>query len=425
MRNVLGLDVDLRSLRPERPPVLLLGGLDLLRPLGFAGIPAIVAAPDLREPAMASRYCSGRCLLPPADQHEAVVETLLAAGDRLVSVLGCRVPLFYGNDDYLDMICASRGELARHFLLLLNEPDISRALIDKERFEALARNRGLAVPRTLTWNDAGPDALSRAQGPVIVKPRMKVGWDDSAVHLRLFGGAGKAVVFENGRAVLADPLARQLRDQLTFQAFIPGGDGCLWSFHGYADEKGELLAWFIGRKLRTFPPLTGMSTFLELAHDDELAAIGHDVVARVPLKGVFKIDLKRDAGTGRFHVLEINARYNLWHHVAAKNGVNLPQVAYDHLVHGARPADTRYRTTFRWLYFRLDYRAFRALVSRNELGVIGWLLTLIRSRKVYHLFSRTDPAPFLRWEGDRVKSRVRRGLDNLSLWLQRWLSTAL
>jgi len=422
----LDLNIDVRRFRPERPPVVLLGGgLNLLRPLGFAGIPAIVASPYPREPALSSRYCSGRCLLPPLHNQEAVVETLLAVQERLASTLGCRTPLFYGNDDHLNLIYSFREQLTRRFLLLLNEPDVARALIDKDRFEALARDRGLAVPRTLTWDDTGPGALSRAEGPVLVKPRLKVGWDDSAIHLRLFGGQGKARVFKNGREVMAHPLASQLKEQLTFQVFTPGGDESLWSFHGYADEKGELLAWFVGHKLRTFPSLTGMSTFLELAHDDELAAIGRDIVARVPLKGVFKIDFKRDAGNGRVHVLEINARFNLWHHMAAKNGVNLLQVAYNYLVHGTRPAGTRYRTTFRWLYLRLDVRAFQELASRGELDLGGWLASLFRSRKVYDLFSWTDPAPWLRVGGERAISRLRRWLDHLKSGLRRWLSTAL
>ncbi len=362
-----GFDIDVRRFRPERPPVLLLGGgLNLLRPLGFAGIPAIVASPYPREPALSSRYCNGRCLLPPLHEQEAVVETLLVVEQRLASTLGCRIPLFYGNDDHLNLIYSFREQLTPRFLLLLNEPDVARALIDKNRFEALARDRGLAVPRTLTWDDTGPGALSRADGPVLVKPKVKVGWDDSAIHLRLFGGEGKARVFKNGREVMAHPLASQLKEQLTFQPFIPGGDDSLWSFHGYADERGQLLAWFVG-----------------------------------------------------------HARFNLWHHMAAKNGVNLPQVAYDYLVHGTRAAGTRYRTTFRWLYFRLDVRAFRELASRGELGLGGWLASLARSRKVYDLFSWTDPAPWLRVGGERVISRLRRWLNHLEAGLRRWLSTAL
>jgi predicted ATP-grasp superfamily ATP-dependent carboligase len=224
--------------------------------------------------------------------------------------------------------------------------------------------------------------------------------------------------------VLAHPLALHLRGQLTFQEYIAGDDRQLWSFHGYADERSRLLAWFIGRKLRTYPSLTGMSSYLELAHDGELAALGRDIVARVPLRGVFKIDFKRDAASGRCFVLEINARFNLWHHVAAKNGVNLPQVAYDHLVYGAQPTPAPYSTRYRWLCPRLDFRAYREAAARGELGLARWLASLLRARKVYDLFCWTDPAPWLHAWANRARSRLRRELGGLRLRLQRWLSTA-
>ena len=423
-RPRFGLNVDLRRLRPERPPVFLLAGLDLLRPLGFAGIPVIVGSPHPRDPALASRYCHGRCVLPPLDQQEALAGSILAVGDRLASVLGRRVPLFYGNDDYLDLIYTYREELSHRFLLLLNDPEVARALLDKPSFESMARDRGIPVPRSLTWDDAGPDALSRAQGPVLAKPRIKVAWDDSAVLRRLFGGAGKARIFESGRAALEHPLVIHLKDHLAFQEYIPGDDRHLWSFHGFADEKARLLASFVGRKIRTYPALTGMSTFLELAVDRELEAIGPDIVARVPLKGIFKIDLKKDARDGRLHVLEINARYNLWHHLAARNGVNLPQAAYDYLVHGAQPPAQTYRTNYRWLHLRSDYKAFRELRSRGELSLARWLLSLGHSRKVYHLFSWTDPRPFLRAGVNQARWWLQRGLGYVGLRLRQWLSTA-
>lgn len=419
-----GLDVDLRRFRPERPPVLLLGGLDLLRPLRYAGIPAIVASPDVDDPTFASRYCSGRCLLPSFKNREAVLETILAAGDTLTSALGRRIPLVYGDDDHLDLICDYRDVLAQRFLLLLNDPDIDRALLEKDRFEAVARARGIAVPRTYTWSHAGPHALADADGPVLVKPRRKLHWEDSAVFLTFCGGAGKARIFDNGRKVMADRHARQLKDQLTFQDYIPGDDRQLLSFHGVADENGELLASFIGRKLRTVPALTGASTFLELAHDEALAAFGREVVARVPLKGAFKIDVKKDARDGSFHVLEVNARYTLWHHLGARNGVNLLKAAYDYLVDGKRPAASTYRTDFRWIYLRLDYYAYRDLASRGELGFLRWILSLLSSRKVYHLFSWSDPGPLLSRCGERLLIWARRGLDYSRLRLREWLSTA-
>ena len=102
----------------ERPPVLLLADLDLLRTLGMAGIPAIVGSSDESDPTFASRYCRGRCVLPSRHQPDALVVALLDAGDRLVASLGRRVPLMYGEDVWLELIYAHRDRLQGKFLLL-------------------------------------------------------------------------------------------------------------------------------------------------------------------------------------------------------------------------------------------------------------------------------------------------------------------
>ena len=55
------LKIDLGRLCAHRPPAMLLGGINLVRALGMAGIPVIVASAESFTPAMASRYCVGRC----------------------------------------------------------------------------------------------------------------------------------------------------------------------------------------------------------------------------------------------------------------------------------------------------------------------------------------------------------------------------
>src|SRR6185503_10826816 len=186
-----------------RPPALLLGGgLNLIRPLGFAGIPVIVASPNPHEPAIWSRYCHGHYLLPPLHEPEAMLSALIAIGDQIVSDFGCRAPLYYGDDDYLNLIYSYRHELSQRFLMVLNEPEVASALIDKQRFEAFARNRGLMLPRTLAWDGPGPDSLADAAGPVLVKPKVKLGWDDSFIQLRIFGCGAKARIFPSAREVM-------------------------------------------------------------------------------------------------------------------------------------------------------------------------------------------------------------------------------
>ena len=406
---------DLRGFQPQRPPALLLGGLNLARALGLGGIPVIVASPQPDWPAAASRFARGSLLLPPLENRAAVVETLARAGERLAEAMGCKVPLFYGNDDYLSLVQENHAALAPFYGMVLNEPETARALIDKDRFEGFARSRGLPVPRRLHWEE-----LEGWYAPVLVKPKVKTGYDDSAVHLHLFGGAGKARVFASGPEITALALARKLRDEVVFQEFVPGGDRQLWSFHGFADDSGKLLAWFTGRKLRTYPALTGESTFLELQHDKAFAFVGRHIAARLGLRGVFKIDFKQDAVTSGWRVLEINARFNLWHYLAARNGLNLPALVYDYLVHGKRPAGSPYATTYRWLAFRGDWRAYRELAARGELGFIRWLHSLLEAPKVYDVFSWSDPMPFYK---HCLREARLRG-PGLRARMLRWLSTA-
>jgi predicted ATP-grasp superfamily ATP-dependent carboligase len=407
--------LDLQRFRAGHPPVVVLGGPNVTRACGLAGLPVIVAAAEDHSPAFASRYCRGGVLLPPLEQQEAVAGKLERLGARLREALGRAVPLFYGNDDYLNVVLRNRERLSPWFRFIVNDPPVAAALIDKERFDAFARERGLPVPRALEW-----EQLEDYAGPVLVKPKLKLAYEETAVYRHLFAGAGKARVFSSGRELAADALACSLRAELLLQEYVPGGDRDIWSFHGYADEQSRVLAWFTGRKIRTYPALTGASSYLELAHHAGLAELGHDLVARAPLKGVFKLDFKRNPQTGRFCLLEVNARFNLWHYLGAANGVNVPLAAYEYLLEGKRPAAPgRFGTSVRWLSFKHDLRAYRQLSARGELDFWRWAASLAFSRKVHEVFAWTDPLPYFAWSLRRV-----RRLPRLTARLTRWLFTA-
>lgn len=390
-------------------PVVLLGGLSLVRTLGMARIPVVVASLERDTPSMASRYCKGIVELPPTSGREAIVDSLVRAGRWFAKQHGgARIPLFYDNDDRLALVQDYRDALSPHFALLLNEPALGRALLDKELFQDLAERWALPVPRRVGW-----DALGSERGPVLVKPKVRTAWENSAIRRRLFGGEGKARVFASGAEARAHALVQSLAGQLQFQEYVPGGDDAIWSYHGFAAPGGEVLASFVGRKIRTFPALTGDSAYLRLAREDRLSALGRDIAARLRLAGVFKMDFKRSPA-GKFYLLEINTRFNLWHYPGAMNGVNLPRIAYDFLVHGRRPDPAIARTHYRYLAMRYDWRAYKELQAQGSLSTAGWLWSLAQAPKVYELFSWSDPAPFARFWRGRLERR----------WQRLWHSTA-
>src|SRR5438105_5062278 len=395
---------------PATPPAVVLGGINVVRSAGLAGIPVIVAASDPAEPAFASRYCSARYLLPPLADEAGVVASL----ERLAAPFAMRLPLIFGNDDYLRIIYGRRERFERRFLMLLNDPPVGAALIDKEAFARFALERGLPVPRGLRW-----DALAGTAGPVLIKPKVKFEWENSPVLAQLFEGAGKAIVRPSGAAVVADEAIARFRDQLLFQEYIPGGDDALWCFDGVADERGVLLASYVGRKIRSWPPRTGDSSYIELVHDAGVHALGRRVAEAAGLKGIFNVDLKRDPRDGSLRVLEINARYNFWLYLGAKNGLNLTKVMVDYLVARKHPAHLGYSTAYRWLDPELDLRAYRSLARADELTLARWIASLVFARKIYSVFSWSDPAPFLQAWGERIARRWTRGTQRLRQMLSK------
>ncbi len=403
------IELPLHRLDRTRMPVVLVGGISLARSLGLAGIPVVVASSDPEEPAFSSRYCVGRCQLPPLKSGTAAVEALVTIGDRMANFFGSRPLLLTGSDDGLELIGNHRERLGRYFRFLMADPEVSDALIAKDRFQSLAMRRALPVPRSLDWDGDAPGSVRAATGPVLVKPKVKFDWHHSTLCQRLFAnGDGKARIFESGAAALAEPAVTMYRDQLTIQEYIPGGDADLWSYHGFADERGEVLASFVGRKIRTYPTLTGESAYIELALDDSLSRLGREVARKLPLPGMFKMDFKRDPRDGRWYLLEINARCNLWHYLGAAHGVNLGAAAYDYLVYGRRPQPCAYTPRYRWLSLQLDFKAYREMAARGEITALGWLASLASSRKIYNFFSWTDPGPWLRFMLRRVKRVLHR-----------------
>ncbi|MFY7915679.1 MAG: ATP-grasp domain-containing protein, partial [Rubrivivax sp.] len=135
----------------------------------------------------------------------------------------------------------------------------------------------------------------------------------------------------------------------------------------------------------------------------DVAAIGREVAARIGLRGVAKFDFKR-APDGRLYLLEINARFNLWHHLGAVAGVNLPALVHADLTGRERPLAAVARPGRCWCRPRQDRLAAR----EAGLSILAWLAWVVRCEA--GPLHWDDPMPFL-------KPRLRRVMHPLMrLW---------
>jgi predicted ATP-grasp superfamily ATP-dependent carboligase len=152
----------------------------------------------------------------------------------------------------------------------------------------------------------------------------------------------------------------------------------------------EVAGEFTGRKIRTFPLDFGHSTAVEVVWLPDVARLGREVVARLGLRGVAKLDFKRDAA-GRLHLLEINPRFNLWHYPGALAGANLPATVYADLTGRERPPARPQPGGVVWCDPLQDLRAAHAA----GMSPVAWLRWLAGCDAVCG-FAREDPLPFLR-----------------------------
>src|SRR3712207_372716 len=100
------------------------------------------------------------------------------------------------------------------------------------------------------------------------------------------------------------------------QELVPGPETRIESYHVYVDGQGEIVGEFTGQKIRTYPLEYGVSTAVTTADLPDVASLGRELTRRLNLRGVAKFDFKRGPN-GRLYLLEINPRFNLWHHAGA------------------------------------------------------------------------------------------------------------
>src|SRR5205814_8760870 len=146
---------------------------------------------------------------------------------------------------------------------------------------------------------------------------------------------------------------------LVAQEHVEGGEQHIESYHAYVDFGGAVAGEFTGRKIRTRPARFGQTTALEITAAPDIRDLGRRAMADLGLTGVAKLDFKR-APSGELLLLEVNARFNLWHLPGAVAGVNLPALVYADLVGLPRPAVRRPRPGVHWTVAWHDLSAARA-----------------------------------------------------------------
>lgn len=361
-----------------------IGDMDLVRPLGIAGVTCVAAGPTQTETRW-SRYTRGSVDLPDLwNEPELTVEKLTSfARERATKPV-----LFYQKDPAVLTISRFRHELGQFFDFVVPEATLVEDLVDKDRFQRRAGSLGLPIPPGSVITGGESTALPQEiVFPVIVKPVLR---SRPLETWRPVAGGAKAVLCGTAgelAALLNRPEVEG--ERFNVQRYIPGDETRIVSYHAFIDDDGNLIGDFCGRKIRTVPPEFGQSTAVEIVDLPDVRTAGLGVLRAFEFTGVAKVDFKV-ADDGTLYLLEVNPRFSLWNHPAAVAGVNVPAAVYRYLTEGSVDPLPRAREGVRWVQVWGDRRA--ALDAGVGLGEWARFVVAAEARRAFHA---SDPGSIL------------------------------
>jgi len=316
----------------DQTPAVVVGGgingLGVVRSLGAGGVPVHVLDADHRAPAMRSRF---------ARAHKApiigVEDSLLGALNRLPHRLrGSRPVVLLTTENAVIDAMNDYATLAQRFRLTLAAPDVLQPALHKNSMRDIARRAGLRVPPTAHVTRM-PDLQTLANWPMpwIIKPAHR-----DAAYSRQFDKAYR--VDDAAHAATLIQAMLEVSKDLIVQQWIEGADSDLYFCLQYRPQAGGRTESFVGRKLRSWPPLVGGTASCTQAEGaDHLVKSTDAFFQEAGIWGLAGMEYKRDKRTGEYVVVEPTVgRTDFQAEVATLHGVNIPLAAY-HDAAGAPP----------------------------------------------------------------------------------------
>jgi len=360
-------------------------GLQSARILARHDIPVIGIARNMRHHACRTRVCER--ILQADTNSESLIETLASLGRDLPG----KAVLYPCHDECVWLISSNREKLQDWYHIMLADAQAVETLIDKDGFYELAKRLSVSVPQTFilrNGNDAH-EAAAALKYPCVVKPlRRSPQW-----NARTMTKAFRADSEEEFLAIY--DRVQTWAPELMVQQWIVGTDADLYSCNCYFDRNSNLVASFIARKLRQWPPGVGSSCLGEECRNDEVLEASIRIFSATNYVGLGYIEMKRDARSGEHYAIEANVgRPTGRSAIAEAGGVDMLYAMYCDAVGGEQPLNLRqqYRGV-KWIDLRHDFQSALHYYRKGELTLRDWYRSL-RGRKAYAVFSWSDPLPF-------------------------------
>jgi D-aspartate ligase len=277
------------------------GTLGAIRSLGRLGVPVYAIVEDHFAPAAHSRHLTGRLCWPTTgrEQPDELVEGLLRIGRTIAGPA-----MLVATDDEAAVLVAEQAErLGRRFILPATLPALPRQLATKQTLHSLCVEHGIPTPASLRPNTPaevleGADTLGF---PLVLKN------DEPWLRLTRPAVASTAIIRDRDelRGLVSSWTAMP---SAMMQEYVPRERARDWIAHAYFGAEPERRVIFTGRKLRSWPPQAGVTTYAYTRSNAELSSLTREFCSKIGFRGICDLDWRFDSGSGQYKLLDFNPR---------------------------------------------------------------------------------------------------------------------
>lgn len=363
------------------------GGSSLacIRSLGRAGYHVVGVAGSERAAALRSRHCDERRGVPSPDAdlpgyRDALLD--LARREDVLTIL----PLYEPD---VTVLAEHRETFADHLATPWSDHDTVSTAQDGYRLAQVAEAAGVPTPETGLLDEW--DDWNRRR---VIKSRYALRTVDGAVSYP------PVHVTEPGTEPDVEAIVDEMGHVPIVQEYVPGDDE-----RGYFGlfDRGEPVARFQHRRVRSYTYDGGASVYRESVDDPRLDAVGRELLEALDWHGPAMVEVKRDPRDDEYKLVEVNPRFWGSLPLAVAAGVDFP-AAYCALAEGTVTPTTSYEVgvgchelvgeaSYLHSVLRYDYDH----VERPSLpGTVGEIARSLLRNPHFDYLSLDDPRPFVR-----------------------------
>jgi D-aspartate ligase len=361
-------------------------GLSTIRCLGKHGVHTVaVDYPSEYTYGADSKYCSEHLYAPHYKEEKEEFIQFLIDYSKKQSVPPVLIPC---HDNYVEVIDEYLNELKPYYLINQTEQGLWTKVMNKDDLFQMAMEKGVSVPESVRVDEENflEKVEKTIKYPCIVKPT-----DSPAFMAKFRKKIFKVSNQQELEAAIKQAMGSDL--EVIVQRIIPGFDDHMFTFDAYLNQDSKVTHWVTCQKYRQFPINFGASVYTVQKYVPELQEIGAKFLEDIGYKGFAEIEFKKDSETGKFYLIEINARITTLNTMLDKVGVNFPYITYLELT--KQPIGTqaiKHDTNIAFCYVFEDVLAIRDYIKQGQLSIFKVIPTLFK-RKSYAIWDWSDPKP--------------------------------